>query len=87
MLHVAQRHWLGTVPQVTDTLQEVLTNTCSLKTTIQAFQEELQLLKDGFQKVCEWSWAHGKQLSAEGSDSMGTSMYGKGEWGYRDEWS
>ncbi|POI25045.1 hypothetical protein CIB84_011205 [Bambusicola thoracicus] len=36
--------------KVTDTLQEVLTNTCSMKTTIQAFQEELQLLKDGFQK-------------------------------------
>lgn len=60
VLHAAQRHWLGTVPQVTDTLQEVLTNTCSLKTTIQAFQEELQLLKDSFQKVCEWSWALGK---------------------------
>ncbi|XP_010718056.1 uncharacterized protein LOC104913476 [Meleagris gallopavo] len=37
--------------KVTDTLQEVLTNTCSLKTTIQAFQEELQLLKDSFQKI------------------------------------
>ncbi|XP_052535678.1 uncharacterized protein C16orf96 homolog isoform X6 [Tympanuchus pallidicinctus] len=37
--------------KVTDTLQEVLTNTCSLKTTIQAFQEELQLLKDSFQKT------------------------------------
>ncbi|XP_021267539.1 uncharacterized protein C16orf96 homolog [Numida meleagris] len=37
--------------KVVDTLQEMLTNTCSLKTTIQAFQEELQLLKDSFQKT------------------------------------
>ncbi|XP_015732762.1 uncharacterized protein C16orf96 homolog isoform X2 [Coturnix japonica] len=37
--------------KVTDTLQEVLTNTCSLKTTIQVFQEELQLLKGNFQKA------------------------------------
>ncbi|XP_072205752.1 uncharacterized protein C16orf96 homolog isoform X4 [Excalfactoria chinensis] len=37
--------------KVTDTLQEVLTNTCSLKTTIQTFQEELQVLKDSFQKT------------------------------------
>lgn len=35
-----------------DTLQEMLTTTCSLKTTVEGFQEELQLLKDSFQKVC-----------------------------------
>ncbi|KGL78140.1 hypothetical protein N309_10807, partial [Tinamus guttatus] len=29
-----------------DTLQELLTTICSLKTTVEAFQEELQLLKD-----------------------------------------
>lgn len=40
------------VPQVMDTLQEMLTTTCSLKTTVEGFQEELQLLKDSFQKVC-----------------------------------
>lgn len=32
-------------------LQEMLTTTCSLKTTVEGFQEELQLLKDSFQKV------------------------------------
>uniref|UniRef100_A0A8B9IH18 Uncharacterized protein n=1 Tax=Anser cygnoides TaxID=8845 RepID=A0A8B9IH18_ANSCY len=37
--------------KVTDKLQEMLTTSCSLKTTIEAFQEELQLLKDNFQKL------------------------------------
>ncbi|XP_047922602.2 uncharacterized protein C16orf96 homolog isoform X1 [Anser cygnoides] len=37
--------------KVTDKLQEMLTTSCSLKTTIEAFQEELQLLKDNFQKA------------------------------------
>lgn len=39
------------VPQVMDMLQEMLTTICSLKTTVEGFQEELQLLKDNFQKV------------------------------------
>ncbi|XP_040976305.1 uncharacterized protein LOC121232633 [Aquila chrysaetos chrysaetos] len=33
-----------------DMLQKMLTTICSLKTTIEGFQEELQLLKDNFQK-------------------------------------
>ncbi|KFP58913.1 hypothetical protein N323_07030, partial [Cathartes aura] len=37
--------------QVMDMLQEMLTTICSLKTTIEGFQEELQLLKDSFQKA------------------------------------
>ncbi|KFQ85333.1 hypothetical protein N337_03810, partial [Phoenicopterus ruber ruber] len=37
--------------QVMDMLQEMLTTTCSLKTTVEGFQEELQLLKDNFQKA------------------------------------
>ncbi|XP_040431029.1 uncharacterized protein C16orf96 homolog isoform X6 [Cygnus olor] len=37
--------------KVTDKLQAMLTTSCSLKTTIEAFQEELQLLKDNFQKA------------------------------------
>ncbi|XP_035195354.1 uncharacterized protein C16orf96 homolog [Oxyura jamaicensis] len=37
--------------KVTDKLQEMLSTSCSLKTTIEAFQEELQLLKDNFQKA------------------------------------
>ncbi|KFV55208.1 hypothetical protein N341_06192, partial [Tyto alba] len=36
--------------QVMDMLQEMLTTICSLKTTVEGFQEELQLLKDNFQK-------------------------------------
>lgn len=54
------------VPQVTDKLQEMLTTSCSLKTTIEAFQEELQLLKDNFQKVRVRSWAGAGGPSAEG---------------------
>lgn len=54
------------VPQVTDKLQEMLTTSCSLKTTIEAFQEELQLLKDNFQKVRARSWAGAGGPSAEG---------------------
>ncbi|KGL90782.1 hypothetical protein N301_13274, partial [Charadrius vociferus] len=37
--------------QVMDMLQEMVTTTCSLKTTVEGFQEELQLLKDNFQKA------------------------------------
>ncbi|KFZ54199.1 hypothetical protein N338_07605, partial [Podiceps cristatus] len=37
--------------QVMDMLQEMLTTTCSLKTTIEGFQEELQLLKESFRKA------------------------------------
>ncbi|KFP12016.1 hypothetical protein Z169_09098, partial [Egretta garzetta] len=37
--------------QVTDMLQEMLTTICSLKTTVKDFREELQLLKDNFQKT------------------------------------
>ncbi|KFW67556.1 hypothetical protein AS28_14441, partial [Pygoscelis adeliae] len=37
--------------QVMDMLQEMLTTICSLKTTVEGFQEELQLLKDNFQKA------------------------------------
>ncbi|KFW09521.1 hypothetical protein N327_05716, partial [Fulmarus glacialis] len=37
--------------QVMDMLQEMLTASCSLKTTVEGFQEELQLLKDNFQKA------------------------------------
>lgn len=37
-------------------LQEMLTTICSLKTTIEGFQEELQLLKDSFQKVHALGW-------------------------------
>ncbi|KFQ01805.1 hypothetical protein N329_08467, partial [Haliaeetus albicilla] len=36
---------------VMDMLQKMLTTICSLKTTIEGFQEELQLLKDNFQKA------------------------------------
>nr|XP_013795410.1 PREDICTED: uncharacterized protein C16orf96 homolog [Apteryx mantelli mantelli] len=39
------------VTKAMDTLQELLTTICSLKTTIEAFQEELQLLKDNLQKA------------------------------------
>lgn len=44
------------VPPVMDMLQKMLTTVCSLKTTIEGFQEELQLLKDNFQKVHAQSW-------------------------------
>lgn len=54
------------IPQVTDKLQEMLTTSCSLKTTIEAFQEELQLLKDNFQKVRAQSWPGAGGPSAEG---------------------
>ncbi|KFQ82789.1 hypothetical protein N335_07124, partial [Phaethon lepturus] len=37
--------------QVTGMLQEMLTTIGSLKTTVEGFQEELQLLKDNFQKA------------------------------------
>ncbi|XP_054068566.1 uncharacterized protein C16orf96 homolog isoform X2 [Rissa tridactyla] len=37
--------------KVMNMLQEMLTTTCSLKTTVEGFQEELQLLKDSFQKA------------------------------------
>ncbi|KFQ93236.1 hypothetical protein Y956_05242, partial [Nipponia nippon] len=37
--------------QVMDMMQEMLTTICSLKTTVEGFQEELQLLKDNFQKA------------------------------------
>ncbi|XP_032854189.2 uncharacterized protein C16orf96 homolog [Tyto alba] len=37
--------------KVMDMLQEMLTTICSLKTTVEGFQEELQLLKDNFQKA------------------------------------
>ncbi|KFQ59370.1 hypothetical protein N334_03749, partial [Pelecanus crispus] len=37
--------------QVMDMLQKILTTICSLKTTVESFQEELQLLKDSFQKA------------------------------------
>ncbi|XP_014791703.1 PREDICTED: uncharacterized protein C16orf96 homolog [Calidris pugnax] len=37
--------------KVMDMLQEMLTTTCSLKTTVEGFQDELQLLKDRFQKA------------------------------------
>ncbi|XP_051487891.1 uncharacterized protein C16orf96 homolog isoform X2 [Apus apus] len=36
--------------KVMDTLQEMHNTICSLKTTVEGFQEELQLLKDNFQK-------------------------------------
>ncbi|KFU88002.1 hypothetical protein M959_01985, partial [Chaetura pelagica] len=36
--------------QVMDTLQEMHNTICSLKTTVEGFQEELQFLKDNFQK-------------------------------------
>ncbi|XP_025904809.1 uncharacterized protein C16orf96-like [Nothoprocta perdicaria] len=39
------------ISQAMDTLQELLTTICSLKTTVEAFQEELQLLKDNSQKT------------------------------------
>ncbi|KFV15842.1 hypothetical protein N339_05713, partial [Pterocles gutturalis] len=39
------------VSQVMDMLQEMLTTICSLKNTVEGFQEELQLLKDNFQKA------------------------------------
>ncbi|KFV60534.1 hypothetical protein N328_05802, partial [Gavia stellata] len=37
--------------QVMDMLQEMLTTICSLKNTVKGFQEELQILKDNFQKA------------------------------------
>ncbi|KAM6379496.1 uncharacterized protein C16orf96 homolog [Pluvialis apricaria] len=37
--------------KVMDMLQEMLTTTYSLKTTVEGFQEELQVLKDNFQKA------------------------------------
>ncbi|XP_025963547.2 uncharacterized protein C16orf96 homolog [Dromaius novaehollandiae] len=39
------------VTKAINTLQELLTTICSLKTTVEAFQEELQLLKDNLQKT------------------------------------
>ncbi|KAM6077578.1 uncharacterized protein C16orf96 homolog [Theristicus caerulescens] len=37
--------------KIMDMLQEMLTTICSLKNTVEGFQEELQLLKDSFQKA------------------------------------
>ncbi|XP_057262636.1 uncharacterized protein C16orf96 homolog [Pezoporus wallicus] len=41
----------ASMTKVMDMLQEVLTTICSLKTTIEGFEEELHLLKDNFHKA------------------------------------
>ncbi|KFQ34819.1 hypothetical protein N331_06485, partial [Merops nubicus] len=58
--------------QVTDMLQELLTTVGSLKTTVKGFQEELQILKDSFQKAglekaqeqLAWQDKHGHLLQS-----------------------
>lgn len=62
LLHVSQSLWGPSitdqtcVSQVMDMLQEMLTTICSLKTTVEGFEEELHLLKDNFHKVHAQSW-------------------------------
>ncbi|XP_062490691.1 uncharacterized protein C16orf96 homolog [Pezoporus occidentalis] len=41
----------ASMTKVMDMLQEVLTTICSLKTTVEGFEEELHLLKDNFHKA------------------------------------